>query len=203
MCIALLLAPTTALASSPAPSVLAPTTWFYVASPGNLSNREWRRVEAALTEQANYALRPAWNTPVIGFGESGIPIYLESLAQIQRDCGLDEGDGCHGVQADGTPIIWVETNASRSYETEVLSHEMIETLTDPNDATYINGSLAEAADPVSGNYYSYTVKGGDVTVADFVYPNWFTPGPAGPWDFMHTIRGPLQTSAQGFRYTAS
>lgn len=156
-------------------------TYFHFANAGNMTVGQVARVEKAVTVQVNTELLRHWARPRIAFGSSGINVYVEGQAAINRDCE-DVGDvACHANPA-GVPVIYLLRNRFTD-ETVSVSHEVMETVINPGPVNLVmGGRRAEVADPVSNS--TYDVNG--VWVSDFVYPNWFVAGSRGPWDEMDT-----------------
>jgi hypothetical protein len=158
--------------------------------PGNLC-----RVEYAVQQQA-LQLRAAWATPPIVFGPGGWNVYLK-VGHVLGPWGF------HANPQIGAPPYAIVWTAGMTYEawSSVLSHEIMETLVDPYQLTYSNGSAitttaarytpsstqVEVADPV---HVAYALDG--IYVADFTLPGYWTDGP-GPWDLMRALTGPWQS----------
>ena len=82
----------------------------------------------------------------------------------------------------------------------VGSHEKWEVLVDPFiDKTVSVGTNIyglEVADACEDDRYSYNVLGH--RMSDFVLPNYWVPGSAGPWTFRNSVTGPLAIAAGGY-----
>lgn len=166
---------------------MAGLIWFHliflVAAPGSLwpGERSAWQVERAVQRQVNTQVRAYWPVAPIAFGKDGIPVYIVSPATVSQECGSD-ADGCHLVNSAGSPEIFVANRGSAESWSLVLSHEVIETLTDGQMDDRLDGFYEEICDPVEA--LSYTLDG--ETVADFVYPSWFAHG-AAPYDEMRKV----------------
>lgn len=64
------------------------------------------------------------------------------------------------------------------------THELMEQL-----------SGRECCDPVQA--FSYYHAGSAMAVSDFVFPNYYVPGSAGPWDYMGVVTAPLTPAPGG------
>lgn len=147
-----------------------------------------RRVESALVTQANTDLRSAWHTPKIKFAATGK--WTLTLVAGRAWPSSDAADaGWH--ENNGNPASFV--NSSTREWSVVASHEMLEMMLNPTDARAINSLSPEIADPVS--WCTYRI--GKVRVSDFVRPSWFYLRSKGPWDKLHVLTRPLETSPCG------
>lgn len=89
---------------------------------------------------------------------------------------------------------YVNYNITKNYSTSgTLSHEILEILTNPN----VDPGGFEVCDPVQNNHYM--ING--VEVANFVYPNYYMPGSAGPWDYNGLVKSPLLPIPGGVNFT--
>jgi hypothetical protein len=134
------------------------TTTFTVPSSGNLGAARLARIEQAVTLQVNTQVLAHWDRSPIQFGPGGIPVNIAPAAQVAVGCGQPGDGGCHSVDANGQPVIWI-ANETYMAESVAISHEIIETVVDPGPSTLtptgvmINGMLAEPCDPVQNNTY--------------------------------------------------
>ncbi len=108
----------------------------------------------------------------------------------------DPGDpigavGYHGLTPAGVPFAKVFASIGlkdQATNTVAITHEILEMLANPfgrNKFLYPGGEPfpwrlfdGEVCDPVAKQHYAI----GDTDVADFVWPNFWTFGSAGPWD---------------------
>lgn len=112
---------------------------------------------------------------------------------VADDATVADSLGYHTVDGSGRPALFVETGPILSNGgttksgaisvSAVLSHELLETLEDPDAGEWyedMDGALyaREVCDPVQGD--AYDIDG--VTVSAFVGPRWFRGG-AGPYAF--------------------
>jgi hypothetical protein len=112
----------------------------------------------------------------------------------------------HDLGPNGEPLIKVFTNDTEDAGLSPslgLSHEIAESLSDPNANITVQGFdnngrpallYREIADPVEST--TYQING--LYVSDFVTPNWFVPHSKGPWDFMNQTTGPFQMLQGGY-----
>lgn len=88
-----------------------------------------------------------------------------------------------------------------------ISHEVLEMIGDAlidqcNQWSDLPNPLflaQELCDPVEDDSLAYSKKG--VTVSNFVTPQYFVPGSAGPWDFGGRLSGPNTLAAGGYQLT--
>jgi len=154
-----------------------------IANPTAVPANQLARAERAVAWQADVQLRAAWHTPRIRFvpGETAdlVVRFDVTRAELSVDCGDDAG-GCHwpGRIAVGT---WQARGVPAWYKldwwTDMLSHEVTESLVDPD------GRGDEPCDPVSE--YDYRHDG--VDLSDFVWPGYFDGG-YGQLDQMGLVR---------------
>lgn len=179
-----------------APAVASAQT-LTVVNQANVRPWVLARVEQAVQYQANSAVHAHWGSPKIGFGAGGWKVYLK-----YGNSGCDSGTGgCHwpgpgpwtcdanGCVAAGGfhPYAIVSTQGQAWSDgiapnwTEDFDHEVIEMVTDPTLGGY------EICDPTNGYYEADN----GVFLSDFVFPSYFHPGAAGPYDLLHEIHHPL------------
>lgn len=87
----------------------------------------------------------------------------------------------------------------------VLSHEVLELWGDPNCNLWADGtngkSVAfELSDPVENDIYEINVRGGPVSVSNFILPDWFDPFAPEPhrFDFLNKLTAPFSMTAGGY-----
>lgn len=81
--------------------------------------------------------------------------------------------------------------------TLAISHEVVEMLTNPN----VEPTGYEVCDPVYLLRYAY--KKGNVTVSDFVYPNFYNPLAPGPYDHTGQVTNSLQPAPGGVLFATA
>ena len=86
-----------------------------------------------------------------------------------------------------------------------IDHEILETLDDAGANGWkdkSNGVMGaeENCDPVQNTYYKGT---NGTTLSNFVYPNYFIPGSAGPWDYLGVMRSQDDVEAHGYEIQAA
>jgi hypothetical protein len=145
------------------------------------------RVETATTKQS-LQLRAAWGTPCAQFARPGgwVVTLTAGASTVNPDGSVSYNISSHHDYNAGVVSITVQT-AGTTYETwaRAFTHEIDETLVDPNVATYWQFGLLEVCDPVEE--WTYQLDG--VPVSDFALPSYFNGG-AGPWDEMGGLSGP-------------
>jgi hypothetical protein len=169
-------------------------------------------VERAMLFQLNHQVRPRWHEPVASFGPDGLPVYF--YKKMAKNCGAGYA-GCHDqygawvLVSTGTSVRRTSATAGISsgssydfHDEEVaLSHELIESVVDPNPFTSsINGYIPEPCDVVGSDSY-HGLDG--VRLSDFIYPHWFVAGSRGPWDQTRRLTAPLQEDGSNLALTIS
>jgi len=97
-----------------------------------------------------------------------------------------------GFHTTGTlAYVDVEECGSDDVISLASSHEVLEMLVNPN----VEPTGYEVCDPVYLLRYAY--KKGDVTVSDFVYPNFYNPLAPGPYDHTGYVKAPLEPAPGG------
>jgi hypothetical protein len=94
-------------------------------------------------------------------------------------------DNVHGTHILHRAYVNGRVTIPEGTSESTASHEVIETLTNPNNDPH----GFEAADGVAP--YGYNIPGdneGFQNMSDFVFPNYFIPGSPGPWDFLGHVR---------------
>lgn len=164
---------------------------------------------------------PAWDmkvSPVLFFAdetqvpEDASPIYFFDKA--------DEADalGYHFEDPEGREYgkVFVEVildNGGTKFDGAnslscTLSHEVLELWGDPNcnkwaDAPNGDSHAWELCDAVEGDAYPVKVKGHEVHVSNFLFPEWFDPNDPGPdslrrFDYMKVLKHPFTLAEGGY-----
>lgn len=155
---------------------------------------------SALKTQLNNDFSPVWNIEAT-LQCPGWNVY------ILDDTDVAGALGYHDVDPNGVPYAKVFARTAQQFNTpwtSVLSHETMEMLVDPYGVQtaadagsnwFAKFYLMEVADPVED--YTYTVD--NVAVSDFVYPTYFVPGEAGPYDKLGVVGSPLTLPPGGYQ----
>ena len=123
---------------------------------------------------------------------------------VTNDSNVAGAAGYHETTAGGEPIgyAFVETTIRAGMHPSVtISHELLEMIGDAlidqaNQWSDLPNALflaQELCDPVEEDALGYDKRG--VLVSDFVTPEYFVPGSAGPWDFRGHLNGPWNPAA--------
>src|SRR6185312_9274320 len=118
----------------------------------------------------------------------------------------DQADalGYHELTKLGMPVsfVFAKTCIDDKVSWSVcFSHESLEMMVDP----YINATADvgdakfyayEVCDPVEDDSFGYEIDG--VLVSDFVTPEWFIEGAAGPYSFKQHVSAPLTLAKGGY-----
>ena len=186
-----------------------------------VSDTEVAGAVEALQQQVTNHFEPHWNAGasliVVDSTAAGHALRLRASEVVQQlPAGawllaiLDDSDqasalGYHELDPKDIPIgrVFARSDMADGLSwTVTASHELLEMLGDP----YVNLSVQiradgtavayETADAVEADEFAYTIAG--VLVSDFVYPEWFIAGSAGPWDHGEHCTAPLQLLRGGY-----
>lgn len=117
------------------------------------------KMERAIDYQANVQMARYYPHSPIAFGSAGIPVYVVNEPTTGQDCGQG-ASGCHNTDTTGPYIVvWSGNNGNPLSVT--VSHEVLETLADPN----LTGT--EICDPVENDIYMHN----GVWLQDFILPD--------------------------------
>jgi len=158
-----------------------------------LADADVQAIVPALQEQVSQHLEPTWrvNAALAFFKKGSQPLAGSWRLLIMDDTDVTGDSGYHNVDAQG-PFgrVFVKTATEVKQKwTVVASHELLEMLINPyaNLASFVppdeTGNVGvyydlEVCDPVYLDELSYSVK--NVSVSDFVFPEWFAPWVAQP-----------------------
>lgn len=159
---------------------------------------------------------PAWgvpNRPINVYSDvSQLPPETTDIIPIMDDAGDPGALGFHSmgiapfgrvfvnpILDSGGCVLFDKFDPQRLSVASVVSHEAaIELPIDPGCDQYAldaagNEIDLEAADPTQRSQYVKTAKmpwgNVEVSVSDFVFPDYFRVGSAGPWNYMHAVDG--------------
>lgn len=166
-----LLVADTAFAATPTMSV------HWQQGARRVSHRQIRQLETANSQYAGL-VHQYWGSPTIRFTRnSGTPIILTDTWNMARYCGQG-AVACHGVDYNGQPVIVVD----RTDPTWTLSvsHEIAETVVDPQVDRIAGPRFVEVCDPVESAYFRF--RHNPSMMSDFVTPGWFGLGGGFPFD---------------------
>src|SRR5471030_1685112 len=148
-----------------------------------MSDADIEKMLPAFQQQWNEDLKSAWHVEHARF--HFLPPRKAPAAGAWWLVFLDDSDQAsalayHDLSNDGYPVskVFVQTLMAQNASISVAaSHELCEMAVDP----WLNGAYQDAAgafwaaeicDPVESDQYGYRI--GDISVSDFVTPNWFT-----------------------------
>ena len=125
--------------------------------------------------------------------ESVVPVYVRASSDVEGAAGYHDDDGIY-VFRDGLP----ELTSGPFSLSVVVSHEILETLTDPGANRWAdqgNGLevAVEACDAVEG--FCYDIDG--ISVSDFLLPSFFDPDGQAPYSYMLKPEKPFTTAPDG------
>ena len=198
-----------------------------------VTDKEIQSIIPALQTQVSRDLAPAWNVDakisLVAAGNNA-PAGSYRIFIEDRTNSPTQDTGYHSADYEG-PLARVFVLTARDAKqnwTIVLSHELLEMLVNPygNLAAFVSWNDTEItgfpdSSGLTGIYYDLEIcdpvypdenayKIGDVSVSDFVLPQWFTPWivppdstkPPRPVDQANKIDGP-EKLAQGAQLAAS
>lgn len=149
--------------------------------------------ETAITNQSK-VLQTFWGTPWAQWSDSNpdVTIYIGTWLELvthgvnATNCsGIAPDNGVCGYHIPGQIILEVNYNYPNA-DTKVLSHEVDETLEDPNLNTAVDGHLIEIDDPV---YHDTYVSDNGTTLSDFTLPSWWYSSYP-PYDYLGDLTSP-------------
>lgn len=185
----------------------------------------------AVNLQLEQHVLPAWNMKEgsVKFypDPSQVPAdaWLVSILDNSTQAGAlgyhsEDGDKIDGfifagpVLNDGGVALYDGSNPQRVSVSSVLSHEVCEMVGDwfasywadgpaiqASDGQVYNQYALELCDPVEGNSYPVVVNGCEVSVSNFVYPNWFNKQATAkdaPFDYLHKLTAPFTMTPGGY-----
>jgi hypothetical protein len=125
--------------------------------------------------------------------EGVIPVYIRAASDVAGAAGYHDDDGIY-VFRDGLPEL---TSGAFSLSV-VVSHEILETLTDPGANRWADRGdgvevAVEACDAVEG--FCYEMDG--ISVSDFLLPSFFDPAGQAPYSYLLRPTAPFQTAPDG------
>jgi hypothetical protein len=190
---------------------LLPVTIAVINESTVLTDAQVLPVLDALRIQVTRDFAPVWGyaAKLVFFSKgSTVPPSFWQMALLD-DADQAGALGYHDITASGQPLgkVFVKTTQADGLNwTVTASHELLEMLADPyvNDCREVDNSsgvpttfyASEVCDAPEDDQWGYLI--GSVLVSDFVYPRWFMPGMAGPYDQMGKITSPFQLLAGGY-----
>lgn len=179
----------------------------------------------AIQAQLNLHVFPAWNIKngTIKFyaNSANVPGYAWTIFVIDNDSQVEGALGfheesndkitgfimCQPILSNGGSIMKFDSSNPGQYTVSgTLSHEVIETVGDRFTNSYCdNGATswcAELCDPVEQIGYGMMANGTNVSVSDFVFPNFFNPqanlSKNGPFNYLKSLQAPFTMLAGGY-----
>lgn len=180
----------------------------------------------AIQIQLNLHFAPAWNQksiPIIFYTDkTKVPGYawtiyiIDNDAQVAGALGFHEEetngkiDGyimCQPILSNGGSVLTFDpANPGQYTVSATLSHEVMETFMDRFTNVFCdNGATSwcqEMCDPVEQIGYGIMVKGVNVSVSDFVFPNFFNPYASltknAPFNYLNSLKAPFTILAGGY-----
>lgn len=179
-----------------------------------VSDAEVQACMAALQVQANQHFAPIWGTDQVELtflAKTHDPLPGQWELIFMDDSDQAGALGYHETTVHGDPIGYVFCKSDLQYGeswTVTASHELLEMIGDPwinrvvevDTASSATFYMSEVSDAVEDDSFGYDIAlGGQATkVSDFVYPAFFVPGDAGPYDRQRAITKPLQILKNGY-----
>jgi len=191
----------------------------------SVTNDQVNTMCQAIQIQLNLHVLPAWNmkaSTVKAYTEaSKIPGYAWIVYVIDNDAQVAGALGFHQEASDqvtgyimcepiltngGVVMDFDSTNPGAYTVSGTLSHEIIEMVGDRFTNTFCdNGTTSwcqELCDPVEQIGYGIMVGTTNVSVSDFVFPNFFNPQSTvsknGPFNYLKSLQAPFTILAGGY-----
>jgi hypothetical protein len=180
----------------------------------------------AIQIQLNLHFAPAWNQKSIPIkfypNKNLVPGYawlihiIDNDAQVADALGFHEEDTndkidgyimCQPILSNGGSVLTFDpANPGQYSVSATLSHEVLETFMDRFTNVFCdNGNVSwcqEMCDPVEQIGYGITVNGINVSVSDFVFPNFFNPYATlpqnAPLNYLNTLTAPFAILPGGY-----
>jgi len=161
----------------------------------------------ALGIQYRQHLGPAWGLygHIERLGGPNTGILTSTLLGFFDDADQARALGYHDLTPSGLPLgkVFVRDCLNDGSSVAVVaSHEMCEIVCDPwinawcpdfNDRTRM--WIREVCDPVENDDDAYTIDG--VLMSNFVFPAYYMPDQAGPYDYRNRLPGPIPNMLPG------
>jgi hypothetical protein len=190
-----------------------------------VSNADCQTMCAAIQEQMNLHVAPAWNskpaTIIFYADKTKVPGYAWVVNMIDNDAQVQGALGFHEEVSDkvvayimaqpilsngGTVLNFDSKNPGAYTVSGTLSHEIIEMFGDRYTNCYFdNGNVswcAELCDPVEQIGYGIMVDGKNVSVSDFCFPSFFNPSATlalnAPFNYLNTVKVPFSILPGGY-----
>lgn len=162
-----------------------------------------------IQQQCNTDVAKAWGGTVnlVWIPNTQAPAAGNWVAGIFDTADQAGALGYHEVGPNGEPLAKIFITVSKQAGVDpatVLSHEVIESIGDPNTNTLVkncqdvNGKACtmfqELCDAVEDNVYQV----GGINVSDFITKNWFVANSTGPYDQLNATTKPFQLLPGGY-----
>ena len=192
-----------------------------------VQNSDLQTACQAIQIQMDQHLFPAWNmnkgTITFFDNKANVPADAWLISVIDNDLQVEGALGYHQEETDdkidgfimcqpilsngGKVLAYDPSNPGEYTVSATLSHEVIETIGDVYTNTYYDNRLTgeswcgELADPVEQISYGIVVNGVNVSVSDFVLPNFFNPyaeAKDAPFNYLNTVKAPFTILPGGY-----
>jgi hypothetical protein len=190
-----------------------------------VANADVNTMCQAIQTQLNLHVFPAWNlkggaikfyaNPANVPGHAWTIFVIDNDAQVPGALGFHQEEGdkitgyimCDPILSNGGTVMKFDPSNPGQYTVSgTLSHEVIETVGDRFTNCYCdNGNTswcAELCDPVEQIGYGVVANGVNVSVSDFVFPNFFNPqatvGKNGPFNYLKSVQAPYTILSGGY-----
>jgi len=177
-----------------------------------LSDEEVINALPAFQAAVHFDFHPRWNAGCnLVFRSDSGPVPAGTWVYAIKDNSDQPGAlAYHDVDGNDVPTLFnfarTEKDDGASW-TVGFTHELFEALADPDirgAEEQDNGTFfaREVCDPVEGDQFGYTRKGGDGTtdilISDFITWNWFSAKAPAPYDFTKKCTAPGQILPGGY-----
>lgn len=171
-------------------------------------------IARAVYHQVRYHFGPVWgrSATVIAVPKGQVPPTMSILVYVRDTSDQPGALGYHDDTTVAEGFVFAKTDQQYGALVSVtVSHEVLELLADPDcqrgEQDLRTGWFyaLEVGDPVEADSDGYVVKVRDaagvqhsVTVSDFILPDWYKVGSAGPWDHRGLLTAPYGVRAGGY-----
>jgi hypothetical protein len=189
-----------------------------------ISNTDLETICAAIQIQVDLHFAPAWQIQPVQvkfYADSKqVPNWAWTLFVIDSDASVAGALGYHQDASDhpdgyvmcqpilsngGTTMVYDKSNPGQYTISGTISHEALELIMNRFTNLFAdNGASSwckEVADPVEQIGYPISVNGVEVSVSDFVFPNFFNPMANAsnmPFNYLKTLTAPFTILSGGY-----
>lgn len=181
-----------------------------------VSDADVRHMTRAVAKQVKLHACPLWDkAPIPVVFSSSVQDAAPGMWVIAILDDPDQADALGWHTEDQGDLVYGRVFARPALDNQVsvssvLSHEVLETLVDPNANLWADDghgllTALEVCDPVESDSYSISVSGQPVQVSNFVTPAWFDSMAAigEQFDYLGSVSSPFTMTAGGYMVNLS